>query len=95
MLIAQNSIKLSDVRKHSEQFLDELNAHDHAVTVYKRSKPVAVIMSPSYYMRLSKKPEVNWGRATQAMEDLFSFADGTPEIKGFDAVEIIRKERGY
>ena len=95
MLITQDSIKLSDLRKHSEQFLCELNEHEAAVTIFKRSKPVAVIMSPGYFRSLSKEPEVNWGRASEAIEDLFSFADKTPEIHNFDAVELIRKERGY
>jgi PHD/YefM family antitoxin component YafN of YafNO toxin-antitoxin module len=93
MVILQDSVKFSDIRKHSDQFFIELEGASSPVTIYKRSKPVAVIMSPTFYNQLKKEPEANWKNAKNSMAFLFKPLAKVEE--GFDAVEWVRKDRGY
>lgn len=92
MFISQNSVKFSDIRRNSDQFFLELDELDSPVTIFKRSKPIAVIMNPDYYNRLNKQPDANWKNAKNSMK--FLFKPLVENDESFDAVECIRKERG-
>lgn len=94
MFISDNTVKISDLRKHTHKVLDEMKLEPEAVTVFSRSEPVAVIMSIQSYKELThanKKISAGMGPGAQ----FFSKAPKNFMLngKGKSAVELIRELR--
>lgn len=90
MYITQDTIKVSDLRKHTFEVIEEIEKSEKPVTVFSRSEPKIIIMSCTTYKKLHE-PQ------TLAKEDIDFFIN-PPEYmmikkKGVKAAKLIRKER--
>lgn len=88
-----NSITISQLRKETIPVLEKISSTSDVLTVFSRSKPVAVLMSYATYLsHFSSSQPVS----DKEWHDAFSFLT-TPKkkLKGirFDAVKEIRKLR--
>lgn len=95
MYTLQNTIKISDLRKHTAEVIEEISEADEPVYVFSRSKPKVIIMSCDAFEIVKKsasKPK------TKPVKTGIDFFIDPPEDflikkKGIDAVKAIRAER--
>lgn len=97
MYTFHNTLKISDLRKHTADVIEEIEQMDEPVTVLSRSTPRIVIMSFHLYEKnegKSPKPPAKKGGGKHGLD---FFIDPPEEFlikkKGLDAVKLIRAER--
>lgn len=92
MYTFHNTVKISDLRKHTDYVLNEIQNLGEAVTIFSRSKPLAVVMPYELYQRIQERaPEVDWIKYQKALDSL---VNPPIKIKGnFDAVKLVRSLR--
>lgn len=99
MYTHHNTVKVSDLRKHTTEVIGELEEMEEPVTVFSHSEPKIVIMSFRLFQRM--KPGRGQKKAADDTEKhgLDFFIDPPEEMlvktKGIDLVKEIRKLRGY
>ena len=94
MYTSRNILKISDLRHHMNDVLEEVDASDEPIIVFSRSEPKMVIMSIKTYEKRQRK-------TSQTEDDYPKGADffiNPPDEflikkKGLDAVKLIRELR--
>ena len=96
MYTTKNTIKISDLRKHTAEVVEEIETLGIPVTVFAHSKPRVVIMAYESFEALREKSSHTQGPITENI-DIFGDPPDHLLIKtpGLDAVKEIRKLRGY
>ncbi len=96
MYTKHNTVKISDLRKHTQEVLAEIENTEQPIVIFSRSQPKVVIMSFNWFKKMQKnipEPESNPEDET----GLDFFANPPEEFlikeKGLDAVKLIRAER--
>ncbi|MEK7528622.1 MAG: type II toxin-antitoxin system Phd/YefM family antitoxin [Patescibacteria group bacterium] len=96
MYIAKNTVKVSDLRRHTAEVLDEVEESNRPVMVFSRSQPKVVMISYSTFESMKN------GASSVIKSDTepsgIDFLINTPEkylikTKGLDAVKLIRELR--
>ncbi|MBI4994987.1 type II toxin-antitoxin system Phd/YefM family antitoxin [Candidatus Peregrinibacteria bacterium] len=92
MYTLHNTLKISDLRKHTAEVVEEIEKGDKPVMVFSRSQPKIVIMSFSLYRQKEKQESSSANKTGIDM-----FIDPPEEMlikkKGIDAVKEIRALR--
>lgn len=96
MYTFHNTLKISDLRKHTMEVVEELQEENKAVTVFSRSQPKIVIMSFNLYNKTQQKLET--AEAPKREKTGIDFFIDPPEEllikkRGIDAVKEIRSLR--
>lgn len=93
---ALNTVKMSDLRKNTEEVIEEIQNSSEAFTLISRSKPIMVMMSIVAYKKLKADEidHVDWAAYSEAM-DFFQNFSKTNSTKGVkvNAVDLVRNER--
>lgn len=91
MYTIHNTLKISDLRKHTDAVLDEVDTREEPVIIISRSVPRAVLISYRHYQNLKEK------KNTQSGLDFLIHPSKELMIhkKGGDIVNEIRRLRGY
>ena len=93
MYTKHNTATISDLRKHTQEVLAEIENGKQPVIVFSRSQPKVVIMSFNWF----KKMQGNGFESDEDESGLDFFANPPDEFlikeKGLDAVKLIRAER--
>ncbi|MBI2634062.1 type II toxin-antitoxin system Phd/YefM family antitoxin [Candidatus Peregrinibacteria bacterium] len=90
MYIVQNTIKISDLRKNTNEIIEEVEKADQPITVFSRSEPKIIIMSCKTYKKLKEPEKLN----TKGIDFFINPPEGfLIKEKGLDAVKLIREER--
>jgi len=96
MYTLHNTLKISDLRKHTVEVMKEVENEIEPVTVFSRSEPKIVIMSFNLYQRIKNK-NANQSAQRKEKSGIDFFIDPPEDMiikgKGLSAVEAIRAER--
>lgn len=89
-----NSITISQLRKETIPVLERISSSSDVLTVFSRSKPVAVLMSYATYLTMTASSQPV---SDKEWHDAFSFLSTAKKTvrktKPFNAVKEIRKLR--
>lgn len=92
MYTLKNTIKISDLRKHTAEVIDEVSETGGLFYVFSRSKPKVIIMSCNTFDLMKKK-----SKPAPIKSGIDFFIDPPEDLlikeKGIDAVRAIRAER--
>jgi len=99
MYTSKYTLKISDLRKHTAEVLDEINEQTQPVVIFSRSEPKAVIMNFEIYQQMKERRSSTEDNIDDEPKGVDFFIN-TPDkylikTKGLDAVKIIRELRGY
>ena len=103
MYTSHNTIKISDLRKHTAEVIDEISESDQPVFIFSRSEPKGVFMSLTLYRSTHKDANLTDAKPsaipknTKQKRGIDFFIDPPEDMliktKGLDAVKLIRAER--
>lgn len=96
MYTFHNTLKISDLRKHTAEIVEEIEKEDEPVTVFSRSQPKIVVMSFSLYTKMMNK-KIPQGMPVLKKTGIDIFIDPPEDLlikkKGISAVKEIRSLR--
>ncbi|MEK7523507.1 MAG: type II toxin-antitoxin system prevent-host-death family antitoxin [Patescibacteria group bacterium] len=99
MYTNHHTVKVSDLRKHTTEVIEEVEEMEEPVTVFSHSKPKIVIMSFKVFQRMKPGRDKEETADDGEKHGLDFFIDPPEEMlvkkKGIDIVKEIRKLRGY
>ena len=95
MYISKNTLKISDLRHHMNDVLDEIDTCDSPIIVFSRSQPKLVVMSVETFEKRQKKESLIEKDDYPFGAELFINPPEELTIKtgGLDAVKLIRELR--
>lgn len=95
MYTKHETVKISDLRKHTAEVLLEIEKLDHPVTVFSHSQPKVMIASCQWFK--PEQPKAARKKKSGERHGIDFFADPPEEFlikgKGLDAVKAIRELR--
>lgn len=96
MYTSHNTLKISDLRKHTAEVIDDVEKKGEPVFVFSRSEPKIVIMNIRLYQQMQKENRAS-ARTSKEKRGISFFVDPPDELllkkKGLNAVHLIRAER--
>lgn len=102
MYTKRETVKISDLRKHTAEVIEEIGQLDHPVTVFSHSEPRIIMASYQWFKankQLGERPQPTKAhkKKTEERHGLDFFVNLPEEFlmkgKGLDAVKMIRAER--
>lgn len=95
MYTTQNTVKISDLRKHTSEVISEIEKSEEPIMIFSRSQPKVVMMSFHWYQKT--RPGKTRVEKTQEKHGIDFFIDPPEEFlikkRGLDVVKEIRKLR--
>ena len=88
MYTSTNTLKISDLRMHTADVIEEIEGKSDAVVVFSRSKPKVVIINYTAFQALKVEKKENPGKFFANPPKRFLF-----KKKGIDSVKLIRSLR--
>lgn len=96
MYTSHNTIKISNLRKHTAEVIDDVEKKHEPFFVFSRSQPKIVIMNVRLYQEIQKTGQTG-NPALREKSGIGFFIDPPDEFllkkRGLDAVRLIRAER--